>query len=89
MEAILRCENEVHVDALTVVDFTMLYVTYYMSDGKTIRKVMGGGGVGQKEKKFPSNQAQEHKNPASYVIVRVNTLLNIIGYRFCHLRPPA
>ena len=83
MEAILRCENEVHVDALTVVDFTMLYVTYYMSDGKTIKKVL------QKEKKFPSNQAQEHKNPASYVIVRVNTLLNIIGYRFCHLRPPA
>ena len=44
MEAVLRCENDVHVDALTVVDFTMLYVTGYMSEGSTIRKVMGGGG---------------------------------------------
>ena len=44
MEAVLRCVNEVHVDALTVVDFKMLYVTGYMSEGWTIRKVMGGGG---------------------------------------------
>ena len=44
METILRCENDVHVDALTVVDFTVLYVTGYMSEGWTIRKVMGGGG---------------------------------------------
>ena len=50
MEAVLRCENEVHVDALTVVDFTVLYVTGYMSEGCTIRKVMGAGGGGQKEK---------------------------------------
>ena len=26
MEAVLRCENYVQVDALTIVDFTMLYV---------------------------------------------------------------
>ena len=26
MEVVLRCENDVQVDALTVVDFTMLYV---------------------------------------------------------------
>ena len=26
MEAVLRCENDVQFDALTVVDFTMLYV---------------------------------------------------------------
>ena len=67
MEAVLRCENEVHVDALTVVNFTMLFVTGYMSEGWTIRKVMGGGGgggaVGAKGKKnFPRNQAQEHKS---------------------------
>ena len=63
MEAVLRCENEVHVDALTVVDFTMLYVTYYMSDGKTIRKVMGGGGgaEGKKIPKQPSPGAQESR----------------------------
>ena len=48
MEAVLRCENEVHVDALTVVDFTMLYVTSYMSDGWTLRKVMG---LGKRKKK--------------------------------------
>ena len=52
MEAVLRCENDVHVDALTFVDFTMLYVAGYMSEGWTIRKVMGGGGgLGQKSKK--------------------------------------
>ena len=67
MEAVLRCENDVHVDALTVVDFTMLYVTGYMSEGSTIRKVMGGGGGAKVKKKiFPRSQAQEHKNPASY-----------------------
>ena len=57
METILRCENDVHVDALTVVDFTMLYVTGYMSEGWTIRKVMGGGGGGgggkSQKKNFP------------------------------------
>ena len=63
METILRCENDVHVDALTVVDFTMLYVTGYMSQGWTIRKVMGGGGgrwggVGQKSKKEFSSGAK-------------------------------
>ena len=26
MEVVLRCENDVQVDALAVVDFTMLYV---------------------------------------------------------------
>ena len=26
MEVVLRCENDVQVDALTVVDFTMQYV---------------------------------------------------------------
>ena len=26
MEVVLRCENDVQVDALTVVDFTMLYI---------------------------------------------------------------
>ena len=26
MEVVLRCDNDVQVDALTVVDFTMLYV---------------------------------------------------------------
>ena len=44
--AAVRCENDVHVDALTVVDFTMLYVTGYMSEGWTIRKMMEE--VGQK-----------------------------------------
>ena len=49
MEAVLRCENDAHVDALTVVDFRMLYVTGYMSEGWTIRKVMRRGeGVVQK-----------------------------------------
>ena len=43
MEAVLRCENDVHVDALTVVDFTMLYVTGYMSKAWTIRNVMERG----------------------------------------------
>ena len=52
MEAVLRCENDVHVDALTVVDFTMLYVTGYMSEGWTIRKVVGEGGK-SKEKTLP------------------------------------
>ena len=28
MEVVLRCENDVQVDDLTVVDFTMLYVEY-------------------------------------------------------------
>ena len=28
MEVVLRCENYVQVDALTVVDFTMLYVVW-------------------------------------------------------------
>ena len=92
METILRCENNVHVDALTVVDFTMLYVTGYMSEGWTIRKVMGGegrGGVGQKSKKEFSSGAkprntgirpatQARSNVTRIVIVRVNTLLNII-----------
>ena len=64
MEAVLRCENEVHVDALTVVDFTMFYVTGNMSEGWTIRKVMGGG-VGQKENfpKEPSPGTQESRQP--------------------------
>ena len=48
MEPVLRCENDVHVDFLTFVDFTMLYVTGYMSEGCTIGKVMGRGGRGQK-----------------------------------------
>ena len=68
MEAVLRCENDVHVDALTFVDFTMLYVAGYMSEGWTIRKVMGGGvGWGKSQKKnFTQEKAKEHKNPASY-----------------------
>ena len=54
MEAVLRCKNEVHVDALTVVDFTVLNVTGYMSEGCTIRKVMwGGGGGGKRKNKIP------------------------------------
>ena len=53
MEAVLRCENEVHVDALTVVDFTVLYVTGYMSERCTIRKVIGGGGGGKRKNKIP------------------------------------
>ena len=69
MEAVLRCENEVHVDALTVVNFTMLFVTGYMSEGWTIRKVMGGGGVGgrlgQKEKKFPKEPSPGTQEPAT------------------------
>ena len=28
MEVVLRCENYVQVDSLTVVDFTMLYVVW-------------------------------------------------------------
>ena len=28
MEVVLRCENDVQFDALTVVDFTMLYVVW-------------------------------------------------------------
>ena len=28
MEVVLRCENDVQLDALTVVDFTMLYVVW-------------------------------------------------------------
>ena len=69
MEAVLRCENEVHVDALTVVNFTMLFVTGYMSEGWTIRKVMGGGGgggrLGQKEKKI-SQGTKPRNTRASY-----------------------
>ena len=63
MGAVLRCENDVHavhVDALTVVDFIMLYVTGYMSEGWTM------GGQKSKKKIFPRNQAEEHKNLASY-----------------------
>ena len=60
--------------------------TGYMSEGWTIRKVMGrgGGGVGQKLKKkiFPRNTrippaTQARSNITHIVIVRVNTLLNI------------
>ena len=29
MEVVLRCENDVQFDALTVVDFTMLYVVWF------------------------------------------------------------
>ena len=80
MEAVLRCENEVHVDALTVVDFTMLYVTGYMSDRWTFRKVMGLGKRKKKIPKEPSPGTQESRhniNITHIVIVRVNTLLNI------------
>ena len=88
MEAVLRCENDVDVDALTVVDFTMLYVTGYMSEGWTIRKMMEE--VGQKSKKKlypgtkprntripPATAMQARSNITHIVIVRVNTLLNI------------
>ena len=87
MEAVLRCENEVHVDALTVVDFTMLYVTGYVYEGWTIRKYDGGGGAKVKKKKLcpgtkPRNTrippaTQARSNITHIVIVRVNTLLNI------------
>ena len=88
MEAVLRYENDVHavhVDALTVVDFTMLYVTGYMSEGWTMG---GGGGWGKSPKKkispgtkprntriSPATQARS--NITRIVIVRVNTLLNV------------
>ena len=53
VEAVLRCENEVHVDALTVVDFTMFYFTGNMSEGWALRKVMGWGGGAKVKKKIP------------------------------------
>ena len=41
MEAVLRCENYVQVDVLTVVDFTMLYVVCsHFTDGVTHRLLL-------------------------------------------------
>ena len=36
MEVVIRCENYVQVDALTVVDFTMLYVPQNVSPALSI-----------------------------------------------------